>query len=137
MLLPHFIRLPMSMIYSIGIRSKIMEIDPKQIKQLVQQVISEQLRVGTGTDFHSLYEGYPLVLAGIPIPFDKGFCVKRSDGDPVSHAVVDALLAALNQGDITDWFSDEDSVTGARSIEYLEHLYRSLLQPKRIHIISI
>ena len=74
---------------------------------------------------------------GVPIPFEKGFRVKRSDGDPVSHAVVDALLAALNQGDISDWFSDEDTITGARSIVYLDHLYRSLLQPTHIHIISI
>lgn len=114
-----------------------MEKDPKEIRQLIQQTIREQLRIGTGTDFHSLYEGYPLVLAGIPIPFEKGFHVKRSDGDPVSHAIVDALLAALNRGDIGDWFSDEDNVTDARSIDYLEHLYRSLLEPANIHIISI
>ena len=114
-----------------------MEIDPKEIKQLIQQTIREQLRIGTGTDFHSLHKGYPLVLAGIPIPFEKGFRVKRSDGDPVSHAVVDALLAALNQGDISDWFSDEDSITGARSIDYLEHLYKNLLQPTNTHIISV
>ena len=114
-----------------------MEINQEQIKQLIHQAISEQLRIGTGVDFHSLHEGCPLVLAGVDIPHDKGFHVKRSDGDPVSHAIVDAILAATNQGDITDWFSDEDEITGVRSIDYLGELSRKLLEPRHITIVSI
>lgn len=114
-----------------------MEMNQEQIKHLIHQAISEQLRIGTGVDFHSLHEGYPLVLAGVTIPHDKGFHVKRSDGDPVSHAIVDAMLSATNQGDITDWFSDEDNITGARSIDYLGELSRKLLEPRHITIVSI
>lgn len=114
-----------------------MDTNQEQIKQLIHQALSEQLRIGTGIDFHSLHEGYPLVLAGVTIPHGKGFYVKRSDGDPVSHAIVDALLAATNQGDITDWFSDEDGATGVRSIDYLGELAGKLLEPQHITIISI
>jgi len=63
----------------------------------INQILAEQLRIGTGIDFHSLHEGCSLTLAGIHIPSDKGFQVKRSDGDTVSHALVDALLAALGE----------------------------------------
>src|SRR5437763_6585191 len=125
------------MIYSIGIRRSNMEMNQEQVKKLIHQTLSEKLCIGTGIDFHSLHEGYPLVLAGVTIPHNRGFHVKRSDGDPVSHALVDALLAALGQGDITDWFSDQDGITGARSIEYLGELHKQLLRPHFITLISV
>jgi 2-C-methyl-D-erythritol 2,4-cyclodiphosphate synthase len=114
-----------------------MEMNQEQIKKLIHQTLSEKLRIGTGIDFHSLHEGYPLILAGVTIPHERGFHVKRSDGDPVSHAVVDALLAAVGEGDITDWFSDQDNITNAHSIDYLGELYKKLLEPQRITIISV
>jgi 2-C-methyl-D-erythritol 2,4-cyclodiphosphate synthase len=103
----------------------------------LDQVLSEQLRIGTGVDFHSLYDGYPLTLAGVTIPFDRGFHVKRSDGDPVSHAIVDALLGALGAGDIADWFHDDDGTTDAPSIAYLGILKDKLLAPSNIALINI
>lgn len=108
-----------------------------QISELIHQTLSDQLRLGTGTDFHSLHKGYSLVLGGIAIPADKGFCVKRSDGDPVSHALVGALLLALGKGDITDWFDDQDDTFNARSIDYLGELYEKVLAPDGIIIINI
>lgn len=114
-----------------------MEMDPKQLGLMVRQILSEQLRVGTGTDFHSLWEGYPLVLAGVTIPHDRGFHVKRSDGDPVSHAVVDALLAALNAGDIADWFNDQDGVRNARSLDYLGELRNKILVPRNVSVVQV
>jgi 2-C-methyl-D-erythritol 2,4-cyclodiphosphate synthase len=113
------------------------KIELEEINQLIHRTIGEQLRLGTGTDFHSLHEGCPLVLAGVHIPSKKGFHVKRSDGDPVSHALVDALLLALDKGDISDWFNDQDNVTNARSIDYLGELYKRLLAPLSIVIISV
>lgn len=107
------------------------------MKQLIRQTIREELHIGTGIDFHSLYEGYPLVLAGVTIPHHKGFHVKRSDGDPIAHAIVDALLAATGKGDIADWFNDQDGITGARSIDYLGDLRERVLQPGGIIIISV
>lgn len=103
----------------------------------IAQMLSDHLRIGTGIDFHSLHDGQSLVLGGVHIPFDKGFKVKRSDGDPVSHAIVDALLAALNQGDIADWFSDKDDVTQASSIKYLSELREKLLKPQGAVVINL
>lgn len=108
-----------------------------QISEIIHQTLSDQLRLGTGADFHSLYKGFPLVLAGIAIPSDKGFRVKRSDGDPVSHALVDALLLALGKGDIADWFDDQDGIMDAHSIDYLGEVYEKVLAPEGITIISI
>ncbi len=113
------------------------EMESAQISELIHQTLSNQLRLGTGTDFHSLHKRSPLILAGIAIPSDKGFHVKRSDGDPVSHALVDALLLALGKGDITDWFDDQDDIFNARSIDYLGELYEKVLAPEGITIISI
>jgi 2-C-methyl-D-erythritol 2,4-cyclodiphosphate synthase len=108
-----------------------------RISELIHQALSDKLRLGTGTDFHSLHKGYPLVLAGIAVPSEKGFRVKRSDGDTVSHALVDALLLALGKGDIADWFDDQDDIINARSIDYLEELYKKVLVPEGITIINI
>ncbi len=113
------------------------KIESKEINRLVHQALGQQLRLGTGTDFHSLHKGYPLVLAGVPIPSKKGFHVKRSDGDPVSHALVDALLLALDKGDITDWFDDQDEIINARSIDYLGELHSRILAPQDVVIISV
>jgi len=108
-----------------------------ELEQLIHQVIYKQLRFGSGTDFHSLRRGYPLVLAGISIPSRKGFHVKRSNGDPVSHALADALLAAIGEGDIADWFNDQDGTINARSIDYLGELREKLLIPQNITIINV
>jgi 2-C-methyl-D-erythritol 2,4-cyclodiphosphate synthase len=109
----------------------------EQINQLIHRALCEQLRCGSGIDFHSLNEGYPLVLAGVTIPSKQGFCVKRSDGDPVSHAIVDAILAAMGEGDIADWFNDQDGIDDARSINYLRELHQNLLAPRKITIVNV
>src|SRR5450755_889949 len=111
--------------------------EAEQINQSIHRALFEQLRYGSGIDFHSLNEGYPLVLAGVFIPSKQGFCVKRSDGDPVSHAIVDAILAAMGLGDIADWFNDEDGIEDARSINYLSELHYRLLVPRKITIVNV
>ncbi len=67
----------------------------------------KNLRVGNGYDVHRLGEGLPLVLGGITIPHTKG-CVAHSDGDVVIHALCDAILGAMNLGDIGKHFPDND-----------------------------
>lgn len=64
-------------------------------------------RVGTGYDLHRLVEHRPLVLAGVPIPFDRG-PDGHSDGDVVCHALCDALFGAAAAGDIGQHFSNTD-----------------------------
>lgn len=81
------------------------------------------LRIGLGYDVHRLHPGHPLVLGGVTIPYHAGF-VAYSDGDPIAHAVVDAVLGAIVPGeDIADRFPDTDPQNkNIRSLEYLRRL---------------
>ena len=65
------------------------------------------LVVGTGFDLHKLVEGRKLILGGVEIDYPKGL-LGHSDADVVTHAVMDAMLSALNLGDIGKHFSDKD-----------------------------
>ncbi len=64
-------------------------------------------RVGTGFDLHRLAKGRKFVVGGIEIPFGKG-PVGHSDGDPLLHAVADALLGAAGLEDLGTLFPDND-----------------------------
>ncbi len=66
------------------------------------------MRIGQGYDIHRLTEGRPLILGGVTIPFEKGED-GHSDGDVLIHAVIDALLGALAQGDIGTHYPPSDS----------------------------
>ena len=61
------------------------------------------MRVGIGYDIHPLVAGRRLVLGGVEIPFDKGLS-GWSDGDVLTHAIIDALLGAAALGDIGSHF---------------------------------
>jgi 2-C-methyl-D-erythritol 4-phosphate cytidylyltransferase/2-C-methyl-D-erythritol 2,4-cyclodiphosphate synthase len=74
-------------------------------KTLVQREVP--WRIGEGWDIHRLAPGLPLKLSGVEVPFNKGL-VGHSDADVVLHAVTDALLGALGQGDIGRHFPDND-----------------------------
>ena len=64
-------------------------------------------RIGFGTDFHQLVTGRKLWLGGVEIPHTKG-ALGHSDADVLLHAICDALLGALNLGDIGIHFPDTD-----------------------------
>lgn len=65
------------------------------------------MRVGFGYDVHPLVQGRPLVLGGAIIPHAKGLS-GWSDGDVLTHAVMDALLGAVALGDIGGHFPPGD-----------------------------
>jgi len=65
------------------------------------------LRVGIGYDAHPLVEGRDLILGGVKISFEKGLA-GHSDADVVCHAVSDAILGAIAEGDIGKHFPDTD-----------------------------
>ncbi|MBI2852369.1 MAG: 2-C-methyl-D-erythritol 2,4-cyclodiphosphate synthase [Chloroflexi bacterium] len=61
------------------------------------------MRIGLGFDVHPLVAGRRLVLGGVEIPFGKGLG-GWSDGDVLTHAIIDALLGAAGLGDIGQYF---------------------------------
>jgi 2-C-methyl-D-erythritol 2,4-cyclodiphosphate synthase len=65
-------------------------------------------RVGFGYDIHRLEEGRRLVIGGTEIPWTKG-CAGHSDGDPLIHALCDAMLGAACAGDIGTHFPDNSN----------------------------
>ncbi len=80
-----------------------------------------ELRVGIGVDAHALSPEVRLVLAGVEFPGESGL-VGHSDGDVLSHALVDAILGAAGLGDIGELFpSGDPRWEGASSLRFLEH----------------
>lgn len=76
-------------------------------------------RIGQGVDIHRLVPGRKLILGGVEIPWEKGL-LGYSDADVVCHALSNALLGAIGEGDIGRHFPDSDPrYKGASSIELL------------------
>jgi 2-C-methyl-D-erythritol 2,4-cyclodiphosphate synthase len=81
------------------------------------------LRVGIGVDAHALSEDVPLVLAGVDFPGEPGL-VGHSDGDVISHALIDAILGAAGRGDIGELFPSSDRQwLDVSSIRLLQRAY--------------
>ena len=66
------------------------------------------MRVGFGYDVHPFVSGRPLILGGIRIPYLFGL-KGHSDADVLLHAICDALLGAIAEGDIGRHFPETDS----------------------------
>jgi 2-C-methyl-D-erythritol 2,4-cyclodiphosphate synthase len=64
-------------------------------------------RIGIGNDTHRLVAGRPLILGGVLIESDRG-ADGHSDGDALTHALADAILGALCEGDLGVHFPDSD-----------------------------
>lgn len=77
------------------------------IEALLPNSHSKDFITGFGYDVHRFGQGKPLKLGGIPITNGPNV-VAHSDGDVLLHAVIDALLGCLGQGDIGDFFPDTD-----------------------------
>jgi 2-C-methyl-D-erythritol 2,4-cyclodiphosphate synthase len=82
-----------------------------------------ELRVGIGFDAHAFEPGVPLVLGGIAFESQHGLA-GHSDGDVVTHALIDALLGAAALGDIGSMFSSDDpELRGVSSLKLLREAY--------------
>ena len=78
-------------------------------------------RIGHGHDIHRTQPGGRLLLAGVVVEEGRSF-IAHSDGDVVAHAVVDAILGALGQGDIGRHFPNSDPRwQDAASSVFLQH----------------
>lgn len=83
------------------------------------------MRIGNGFDIHRLVPGRQLILGGVNIPYEHGL-LGHSDGDALTHAVIDAILGAAGLGDIGQWFPPGDEqFRDADSIEMLETVVKS------------
>jgi 2-C-methyl-D-erythritol 2,4-cyclodiphosphate synthase len=80
------------------------------------------MRIGQGFDVHQLVADRRLVLGGVEIPFEKGL-EGHSDGDALLHAVADAILGAIGEGDLGRHFpSSDERWRGADSREILRQV---------------
>jgi 2-C-methyl-D-erythritol 4-phosphate cytidylyltransferase/2-C-methyl-D-erythritol 2,4-cyclodiphosphate synthase len=79
------------------------------------------IRTGTGYDVHAFGEGDHVMICGVRVPHTKGF-LAHSDGDVGLHALVDAILGALADGDIGSHFPPSDPQwKGASSDRFLKY----------------
>lgn len=77
-------------------------------------------RIGIGYDIHRLVEGRKLFIGAVEIPYIKGL-LGHSDGDVLLHAICDALLGAIAEGDLGEHFPDTDpKYQGISSVELLK-----------------
>jgi 2-C-methyl-D-erythritol 2,4-cyclodiphosphate synthase len=81
-------------------------------------------RIGIGNDTHRLVAGRPLILGGVDVPCELG-ADGHSDSDALTHALIDALLGAMADGDIGVHFPDKDPKwKDANSFDMLAHVMR-------------
>jgi 2-C-methyl-D-erythritol 4-phosphate cytidylyltransferase / 2-C-methyl-D-erythritol 2,4-cyclodiphosphate synthase len=102
----------------IGIRAALVAGSPFNIKvtraedlntaaEILKMGEGSQMRIGQGVDVHAFGAGDHVVLGGVRIAHNQGI-VAHSDGDVVIHALCDALLGAMGDGDIGQHFPDSD-----------------------------
>ena len=81
-----------------------------------------KMRVGHGYDVHRLTEERELIIGGVKIPHALGL-LGHSDADVLLHAIMDAVLGALGEGDIGRHFPDNDkSYKGISSLLLAERV---------------
>jgi 2-C-methyl-D-erythritol 2,4-cyclodiphosphate synthase len=78
------------------------------------------MRIGFGYDSHRFSEGRRLILGGVEVNYERGL-LGHSDADALIHAIVDAILGALGEGDIGRHFPDTDpNLKGISSLVMLK-----------------
>lgn len=94
------------------------------------------LRVGTAFDAHQIQPGKACWIAGILHEGQDG-CEGHSDGDVVSHAIVDAVLSAAGLGDLGSFVGvGRPEYDGVRGVQLLKEL-RELAVRQRVSIINV
>ena len=91
-------------------------------------------KVGIGVDFHSLIKGDYLIVGGHRIECEF-FSQAHSDGDVLTHSIIDALLGALNLGDIGENFPNSSKYLNISSIELLKKVVQKI--PENTKIINV
>jgi 2-C-methyl-D-erythritol 2,4-cyclodiphosphate synthase len=94
------------------------------------------MRIGIGYDIHPLGTGRKLILGGVEIPHTQGL-VGHSDADALVHAVCDALLGAMGEGDLGRHYPSSDSrFKDVSSLKLLDDI-AGLLGKKGYHLVNL
>jgi len=98
--------------------------------------MAKQFRIGHGFDVHRFCRGRKLILGGVEIASPTGL-LGHSDADVVLHAVINALLGAMGEGDIGTHFPDSDPrYKGIPSAKLLAAVL-AILRRKRFKIVNV
>ncbi len=93
-------------------------------------------RVGIGYDSHRFSEGRDFIIGGVKIPFEKGL-LGHSDGDVLTHVIIDALLGASHLGNIGKLFPDTDkNFKDAKSIKLLRKAV-GILKENNFQVVNV
>ena len=86
------------------------------------------MRIGQGYDIHPLREGRALILGGVTIPHSQGLD-GHSDADVLTHAICDALLGAMGEGDLgTRYPASNPAFKDLSSLLMLENVVQTLTE---------
>jgi 2-C-methyl-D-erythritol 2,4-cyclodiphosphate synthase len=95
----------------------------------------ERFRIGHGYDAHRFGRGRKLVLGGVEIPYGRGL-IGHSDADVLVHALMNAMLGAIGEGDIGIHFPDSDPrYRGISSLRLLQTVVR-LMRKRNFELVN-
>lgn len=88
------------------------------------------IKVGIGFDSHRFVENRKLIIGGVEIDHELGL-EGHSDADVLAHAICDALLGALGEGDIGTYFPDsEPKYKNISSLKLLNSIAQKITENK-------
>lgn len=120
----------------VGGKIKMVLSNPKNKKITTKEDLPKMYLSGIGYDVHQLVEGRKLILGGEEIPHNLGL-LGHSDADVLLHAICDALLSAIGEGDIGKHFPDSDpKYKGISSLLLLKEV-ASLLNKKGFKVVNV
>lgn len=98
--------------------------------------MAQEYRIGHGFDVHRLRRGRKLILGGVTIPYEMGL-MGHSDADVVLHALMNAVLGALGEGDIGLHFPDSDTRNDGVSSTILLRKVLVLMRQKKFRLVNV
>lgn len=97
--------------------------------------MAKEFRVGHGFDVHRFSRGRKLFLGGVAIPYSKGL-LGHSDADVVLHALINAILGAMGDGDIGTHFPDNDPKYKGIASGDLLRTVRKIIRRRRFKLVN-
>jgi 2-C-methyl-D-erythritol 2,4-cyclodiphosphate synthase len=98
--------------------------------------MAREFRIGHGFDVHRFRRGRKLILGGVEIPYPMGLA-GHSDADVLCHAVINAVLGAMSEGDIGVHFPDTDTrYRGIASTKMLDTVLR-IMRRRHFKLVNV